>query len=96
MANLIEDYREIDNIRETLDSLVESVTTAPRRVFLTRKGEVLAVIIGPKDYEDLWNIELDRDIKVSNEDVANGEVLYTHEEFLQHVSELEAKLRAQK
>lgn len=95
MSNIFEDYREIDNVRSKLDFLIELVASAPRRVFLTEHGEVRAIIIGPKDYEDLWQIEFDRDMKETDEEVARGEV-YSHEEMMQHMQELETRLRAAK
>lgn len=81
MSNLFEDYREIDNVRGKLDFLIELVTSAPRRVFLTQKGEVKAIIIGPQDYEDLWNIEFERDMAIADEERAQGRV-YSHEEVM--------------
>jgi PHD/YefM family antitoxin component YafN of YafNO toxin-antitoxin module len=95
MSNLFEDYREIDNVRDRLDFLIDLVNSAPRRVFLTEKGDVRAIIIGPEDYEDLWNIELDRDMKLADEQVARGEV-YSWEEVRQHMKDLAAKLQAEK
>lgn len=95
MSHIFEDYREIDNVRDKLDSLIELVISAPRRVFLTEYGEVRAIIIGPKDYEDLWQIELDRDMKEADEQVGRGEV-YSHEEVMEHMQELETRLRAVK
>ena len=64
MSNLLEDYREISNVREKLDLVVDLVNSASRRVFLTQRGEVKAIVISPKDYEELWKMELDRDMAV--------------------------------
>ena len=94
MTNLFEDYREIDNVRDKLDFLIELVGSAPRRVFITRQGEVLAVLIGPKDYEDLWQIELDRDIRLTDEEAARGELI-PNEEVMRRSRELLARSRAQ-
>ena len=94
MSNLYEDYREIDNVRDKMDFVIELVRSAPRRVFLTKDGQVQAIVIGPEDYEDLWNIELDRDMALAREESARGET-YTHEEVMAHMRELEARLRNQ-
>ncbi len=90
MSHLFEDYREIKNVRDKLDLILELVQTAPRRVFLTEDGKVRAVVLSAKDYEDLWNIELDRDMKLCDED----RDVITHEEFMKHMDEhVAAKLR---
>lgn len=94
MSNLFEDYYEIDDMRDKLDAIIELVHSAPRRVFLTKQGKVKAIVIGPEDYEDLWNIELDRDMALAREESARGEV-YTHEEVMAQMRELEARLRSQ-
>lgn len=87
MSNLFEDYREIDNVRDKLDFILELVHSAPRRVFLTEQGKVQAVVLSPRDYEDLWNIELDRDMKLCDEE----RDVISHEEFMKrmeaHVAE---------
>jgi hypothetical protein len=88
MSHLFEDYREIGNVRDQLDQLIELVRTAPRRVFLTEQGKVSAVLLGSRDYEDLWNIEIDRDMKLADEDT-----VVSHEEFLKRMDEHVAKLR---
>lgn len=89
MSNLFEDYREIDNVRDKLDFLIELVNSAPRRVFLTKLGEVQAILIGPKDYEDLWQIELERDMKLADEDES-----IPHEEVMRKLKEFEEQLQA--
>lgn len=83
MSHLLEDYREIKNVRDKLDLIIELVRSAPRRVFLTERGEVKAVVLSPKDYEDLWNIELDRDMKLCDED----RDVMPHEEFIKQMDE---------
>jgi hypothetical protein len=89
MSNLFEDYREIKNVRDKLDLVLELVSSAPRRVFLTEQGKVKAVVLSPADYEDLWNIELDRDMKLCDEDPD----VISHEEFMKQMEEHVAKLR---
>lgn len=91
MSNLFEDYREIKNVRDKLDFVLELVSSAPRRVFLTEQGKVKAVVLSPADYEDLWNIELDRDMKLCDEDPD----VISHEEFMKHMEEHVAKIRKQ-
>ena len=86
MSNLFEDYREIDNVRDKLDLLIALVQSQPSRVFLTENGKVQAILIGPRDYEDLWNIELERDLKVGDEEEARGEVV-AHAEVLRMMDE---------
>ena len=81
MSNIYEDYREIDNVREKMDFVIELVNAAPRRVFLTKHGEVQAIVIGPKDYEDLWQIEFDRDIKLGDEESSRGRLVPNDEVF---------------
>jgi len=95
MSNLYEDYREIDNVRNKLDAIIDLVQSEPRRVFLTRKGKVQAIVIGPADYEDLWNIEFERDMKVGDEEEARGEVV-PHTEVLRGLDEFIRKHREQK
>ena len=68
MSHQFEDYREISNVRDKLDFIIELVRSAPRRVFLTERGEVKAVVLGPKDYEDLWNLDIDREMKLCDEE----------------------------
>jgi PHD/YefM family antitoxin component YafN of YafNO toxin-antitoxin module len=92
MSHLFEDYREIKNVRDKLDFILELVQTAPRRVFLTEEGKVRAVVLSPKDYEDLWNIELDRDMKLCDEEPD----VITHEEFMKHMDERIAELMRKK
>ena len=57
----------------------------PSRVFLTENGKVQAILIGPRDYEDLWNIELERDLKVGDEEEARGDVV-AHAEVLRRMN----------
>ncbi len=59
-------------------------------MFLTKQGEVQAILIGPKDYEDLWQIEFDRDMKLADEDVARGNLI-PYEDVRREVRELIAK-----
>lgn len=89
MSNLFEDYREIKNVRDKLDFILQLVQTAPRRVFLTEQGKVQAVVLSPEDYQDLWNIELDRDMKLCDEETET----FSTEEVFAHVKELEEQLR---
>jgi hypothetical protein len=44
MSHQFEDYREISNVRDKLDFIIELVRSAPRRVFLTERGETKAVV----------------------------------------------------
>ena len=94
MSHLFEDYREVQNVRDKLDFLLELVQSAPRRVFLTKLGEVQAVILSPGDYKDLWQLEFDRDMRIGNEEEARGEAI-SHEEFMceidKRVADYEAK-----
>lgn len=92
MSHTFEEYREVDNVREKLDFVIDLVNSLPRRVFLTKKGEVLAVVIGAKDYEDLWQTEFDRDMKLADEEAARGELI-PHEQVMREIDELQAKLR---
>jgi len=82
MAPLFEDYREIDNVRNRFDFLLELIGDPRRRVFITRRGEVLAVLLNPKDYDDLWWYEFDVDMKKADEDP----VRYTNEEVMQRMN----------
>ena len=89
MSHRFEDYREIKNARDKLDLILELVGTAPRRVFLTEQGEVKAVVLSPKDYEHLWNLEIDSDMKLRD----RTDVI-SHEEFMKRMDEhVAAKLR---
>ena len=92
MSNLIEDYVEIKDVRDKLDSLVELVHKSPSRVFLTRGGEVQAIVLSPRDYQDLWQIELDRDMKLGDEEEARGECI-SHEEFMREMEQRSAELK---
>ena len=91
MSHQFEDYREISNVRDKLDFLIELVRSAPRRVFLTERGVVKAVVLGPKDYEDLWRLDIDRELKLCDEEPE----LIPHEEFMKrmdaHVAALQRK-----
>lgn len=90
MSNLFEDYREISNVSDKLDFVIELVRTAPRRVFLTERGEVKAIVLSPQDYEDLWKIELDRDMKLCDEEPE----LFPNTEFIRRTDEMiAAKMR---
>ncbi|HEX2120269.1 MAG TPA: hypothetical protein VHL59_01380 [Thermoanaerobaculia bacterium] len=53
----------------------------------------MAIVLGPQDYEDLWQIELDRDMKVCDD---NPQDCISGAEMLRHMDELEAKARAAK
>ena len=68
MSHQFEDYREITNVRDKLDFLIELVRSAPRRVFLTEQGEVKAVVLSAKDYEDLWRLDIEREMKLCDEE----------------------------
>jgi len=94
MSNLYEDYREIDNVRNKLDAIIDLVQSEPRRVFLTKQGKVQAIVIGPADYEDLWNIEFERDMKVGDEEEARGDVV-PHAEVFRGIDEFIRKHREQ-
>jgi len=87
MSNLYEDYREIDNFPNKLDFLIELVQSAPRRVFLTKSGKVQAIVISPRDYEDLWNIEFERDMKRGDEEEERGEV-HSSETVMRDIEEI--------
>lgn len=93
MSHLFEDYREINNVRDKLDLLIELVQSAPRRVFLTERGKVQAVVLSARDYEYLWRLELDRIIAEGDEEENNGEII-PHEEVMRGLAELSAKLKA--
>lgn len=90
MSHLFEDYREISNVRDKLDFIIELVRSAPRRVFLTERGEVKAVVLGPKDYEELWTLDIEHAMKLCDEEPE----LLTHDEFLKEVEAHVANLRA--
>ncbi len=90
MSHLFEDYREISNVRDKLDFIIELVRSAPRRVFLTERGEVKAVVLGPKDYEELWKLDIENEMKLCDEEPE----LITNEEFMKRMDEhVAAKLR---
>ena len=89
MSHQFEDYREISNVRDKLDFLIELVRSAPRRVFLTERGEVKAVVLGAKDYEDLWHLDIDREMKLCDEETE----LIPHEEFMKQLDKRVAALR---
>jgi PHD/YefM family antitoxin component YafN of YafNO toxin-antitoxin module len=86
MTHIFEDYREIDNVRDKLDFVIELVKEAPRRVFLTQQGEVQAVVLSRSDYKGLWQLEFEHLMALSDEEVARGEV-FTTEEVIRHVEE---------
>jgi PHD/YefM family antitoxin component YafN of YafNO toxin-antitoxin module len=93
MTHIFEDYREIDNVRDKLDFVIELVNEAPRRVFLTKEGKVQAVVLSSADYKSLWQLEFEHLMALSDEEVARGEV-FTTEEVIRHVEErLERKRR---
>jgi len=89
MSHLFEDYREISNVRDKLDFIIELARSAPRRVFLTEQGEVKAVVLGPRDYEDLWRLDIEHEMKLCDEE---SETI-THEEFMKEMDEYVAALR---
>jgi PHD/YefM family antitoxin component YafN of YafNO toxin-antitoxin module len=86
MTHIFEDYREIDNVRDKLDFVIELVNEAPRRVFLTKEGQVQAVVLSAHDYKGLWQLEFEHLMALSDEEVARGEV-FTTEEVIRHVEE---------
>jgi PHD/YefM family antitoxin component YafN of YafNO toxin-antitoxin module len=92
MSNLLEDYREISNVREKLDLVVDLVNSASRRVFLTQRGEVKAIVLSPRDYEELWKMELYRDMAVARDERERG-MIYSHDEVVQMMEELIASGR---
>ncbi len=95
MTHIFEDYREINNVRDKLDFVIELVNEAPRRVFLTQEGKVQAVVLSAADYKSLWQLEFEHLMALSNEEVARGEV-FTTEEVIRHIEErLEHKRRIQ-
>jgi PHD/YefM family antitoxin component YafN of YafNO toxin-antitoxin module len=95
MTHIFEDYREIDNVRDKLDFLIELVNEAPRRVFLTQQGEVQAVVLSRSDYKSLWRLELEHLMALGDEEEARGEIFST-EEVMRGVEEmLERKRRSQ-
>ena len=84
MAHIFEDYREINNVRDKLDFVIELVNEAPRRVFLTQEGEVQAVVLSRSDYDELWELELQHG---GADEEARGEFLTT-EEVMRHAKEI--------
>ena len=88
MSHQFEDYREISNVRDKLDFLIELVRTAPRRVFLTEQGETKAVVLSAKDYEDLWRLDIDQEMKLCDQE---SETI-SHEEFMKEMDEYVATL----
>lgn len=89
MSHQFEDYREISNVRDKLDFIIELVRSAPRRVFLTEQGEVKAVVLGAKDYEELWRLDIEHEMKLSDQEPET----ITHEEFMKEMDEYVAGLR---
>lgn len=89
MSHQFEDYREISNVRDKLDFIIELVRSAPRRVFLTERGEVKAVVLGTKDYEDLWRLDIDQELKLCAEETET----YSTEEVIAHLKKVEAAVR---
>lgn len=83
MSHQFEDYREISNVRDKLDHIIELVRSAPRRVFLTEQGEVKAVVLSAKDYEDLWRLDIEQELKLCAEEPET----ITHEEFMKEMDE---------
>jgi PHD/YefM family antitoxin component YafN of YafNO toxin-antitoxin module len=94
MYNLFEDYREIRNVRDNVDLILELVQTAPRRVFLTEQGKVQAVVLSARDYELLWRLELEHDMKIADEESAAGQRISFHD-FRRELQEAEAKRKKQ-
>jgi PHD/YefM family antitoxin component YafN of YafNO toxin-antitoxin module len=89
MSHQFEDYREISNVRDKLDFLIELVRSAPRRVFLTEQGEVKAVVLSARDYEDLWRLDIERELKLCAEETET----YSTAEVIAHIQKVEAELR---
>ncbi|HEX7152812.1 MAG TPA: hypothetical protein VF618_15085 [Thermoanaerobaculia bacterium] len=61
MSHLFEDYLEVGDSEATVEHMIELVHEEPRRVFLTRNGEVQAVLLRASDYNELFLLELDAD-----------------------------------
>jgi PHD/YefM family antitoxin component YafN of YafNO toxin-antitoxin module len=89
MSHQFEDYREITNVRDKLDLIIELVRSAPRRVFLTEQDEVKAVVLSARDYEDLWRLDIEQELKLCAEE---PETL-THEEFMKEMDEYIATMQ---
>ncbi len=87
MTHIFEDYREIDNVRDKLDFVIELVNEAPRRVFLTREGQVQAVVLSAHDYKGLWHLEFEHLMALGDEEEAQGE-LFTTEEVMREAKEI--------
>jgi PHD/YefM family antitoxin component YafN of YafNO toxin-antitoxin module len=83
MSHQFEDYREISNVRDKLDFIIELVRSAPRRVFLTQQGEVKAVVLSARDYEDLWRLDIERELKLCAEETET----YSTEEVMKEMAE---------
>lgn len=81
MSHLFEDYREVENVRNRFDLLLELIDDPRRRVFLTRRGEVVGVLLNPKDYEELWELEFDQDMKLCDLE----RELIPHEEIMRRM-----------
>ena len=89
MSHQFEDYREISNVRDKLDFIIELVRSAPRRVFLTERGETKAVVLSARDYEDLWRLDIEQEMKLCDEETET----YSTEEVIAHLKKVEAELR---
>ena len=87
MTHIFEDYREIDNVRDKLDFVIDLVNEAPRRVFLTQEGKVQAVVLSAHDYKGLWQLEFEHLMALGDEEEARGE-LFTTEEVMREAKEI--------
>jgi len=84
--NLATDICPVSEFRADINTMIQKTKTTHRPIVLTQHGKTSAVVMDINDYQRLvYERQLFEDIRISQEQVANGQVLTT--------SELKARLK---
>lgn len=81
------DVRPVTEFRMNTSAVIEQMHSTKRPVILTQHGRSAAVLLDPEVYESLIDeIELLRDLAVSEAQIASGQVI-AHEEVVRQMRE---------
>jgi prevent-host-death family protein len=82
---LDEDIQPLSKFRANAAAMLERVRSTRRPLVLTQRGHSAAVVVGVAEYERLVDeIELLRDIRIAEQQIADGDVI-PHDEFKKQV-----------
>lgn len=83
--NLDEDIQPLSEFRANAAAMLERVRTSGRPLVLTQRGHSAAVVVAVAEYERMLDeLELLRDVRLAERQVANGEGI-PHDQVLEQI-----------